>query len=578
MDYYPRPQLERNEWTCLDGLWSFDFDDAHRGLSEGWYLGHDFKQTIEVPFAYQCEASGIADQNAHDWVWYEQSFHIGTPVKNGIIRLHIGACDYETTVWVNGQHVGDHSGGHTPFFFDIERMLDDSGDARITILARDHPFDTTLPRGKQSFTGRSEGIFYTNTTGLWQSVWVEKLNRSHIEEILFTPDITSNTIRMELRLQSAQGGRIHTRIMRREELMLEDDALVTDVDSFTATYTIADFNDHHYGHWWTPESPNLYDVRIDLCMGNDVTDSIRSYFGMRSFSVEAGKLCLNHMPFYTKAVLYQGYYSDSLMTAKSDAELENDVRLIKEMGFNSVRLHQKFENPRLLYWCDKLGLAAWGEAPNAFSYSRQGSEQLIREWMDVLRRDYSHPCIGVWVPINESWGVPGMKNSAEQRWFSKAMHDLTKAFDPTRPVMSNDGWEHTDSDLCTVHDYEANPDALLQRYANMDNVLPGPQGRLMYVDGYAYHGEPVLLSEFGGIAFDSNSYGGNAWGYSGADSAEAFAEQVIAVIRTVRTIPLLQGYCYTQFNDTEQEVNGLVTMGRSPKIGISQIAAANGSL
>ncbi|MBT1170632.1 sugar-binding domain-containing protein [Bifidobacterium sp. SO4] len=576
MDYYPRPQLERNEWTCLDGRWSFAFDDNHRGLAESWYLEHVFDRSIEVPFAYQCAASGIGDQDVHDWVWYERSVQVKGPFSGRIVRLHIGACDYETTVWVNGQHVGDHTGGQTPFCFDIERLLGQDGDARITMLVRDRSLDTTIPRGKQSFTGRSEGIFYTNTTGIWQSVWLEILNTSHIEEIQFTPDTLSNTVRMELTLQSTASSRIHTRILRGNEIVVEDNAEVTEEDSFVATYSIADFNDHHYGYWWSPDSPHLYDVQIELWANGEVADSVHSYFGIRSFSVENGKFCLNHMPFYTRSILYQGYYPESLLTAKSDAELESDVRLIKEMGFNSVRLHQKFENPRLLYWCDKLGLVVWGEAPNAFSYSRHGSERLVREWMDIIRRDYSHPCIGAWVPINESWGIPSMKNIPEQRWFSKAMHALTKSLDPTRPVMSNDGWEHTDSDLCTVHDYDSDCDMLRARYSDMRNVLPGPQGRPIYVGDGEYHGEPVLLTEFGGIAFDSNYYGAKAWGYSGADDAEAFAKQVTDIISTVRSIPLLQGYCYTQFNDTEQEVNGLVTIGRKPKIDVTQVAAANG--
>jgi beta-galactosidase/beta-glucuronidase len=568
--------MERGEWHSLDGQWNFAFDDQRCGLREQWYKGHDYTCTINVPFVYQCKASGIGDTSVHDWVWYERTEHIGFLSPDTILRLHVGACDYESDVWINGQYCGQHSGGESPFYFDIEQSSDDDEDVTITILARDHSCDTTLPRGKQTFTGKSEGIFYTNSTGIWQSVWFERINVTHIDNVRFTPDIENSQIGMQLTVSESKGAAVRTRISRNDELLVDDTALLTGIDTYNVAYNIPDFNDHHYGHWWSTEQPNLYDVTFSLIFNNTVVDEVKSYFGMRSFDVEKGKICLNHMPFTTKSVLYQGYYPDSLMTAKNDAELQSDVQMIKDMGFNSVRLHQKFENPRFLYWCDRLGLIVWGEAPNAFSYSRKGSERLVHEWLDILNRDYSHPCIGVWVPVNESWGVPGMKNSIRQQRFSEAMYALTKSIDPTRIVMSNDGWEHTTSDLCTIHDYEADSSVLRERYSDIAKVLPGPQGRLIYVGGHNYDGEPVLLSEFGGIAFDSDAYGNHAWGYSGADNAEEFAKRVINIIRTVRKLSLLQGYCYTQFNDTEQEVNGLVTMQRMPKVDIKKIAEANG--
>lgn len=581
MDYYPRPQFERDAWRSLDGTWLFDFDDEHVGLTRKWYERHDYERRITVPFAYQCAASGIADDNEHDAVWYELRTEVNN-VKDGILRLHIGASDYATKVWANGVYCGEHHGGYTPFSLDIEHCLDSSLDhcpLRLTIYVEDHSSDPTLPRGKQTFTGRSEGIFYTGTTGIWQSVWLEQLSRNHIESVKYTPDTISNQVRIETELSlRAPSGRLCVEVTRDGGVVAKETVLA-DGERYVICVDIPDFNDHHYGHWWSPETPNLYDVKLSLEVDGQIVDEVRSYFGMRSVGVEHGRFCVNHMPFETKSVLYQGYYPDSLMTAKSDDELRHDVQLIKDMGFNSVRLHQKYENPRFLYWCDRLGLLVWGEAPNAFDFSDEACRRFIAEWLEALKRDYNHPCIGVWVPLNESWGMQKMKNVATQRWFSVATHALTKALDSSRPVLSNDGWEHTDSDLCTIHDYEADLSILKERYSTVDNVMPGPQGRSVYVGKYRYEGEPILLSEFGGIAFDEQkNKSEDAWGYSGADSSKDFERRVVDIIRTVRSCPLLQGYCYTQFNDVEQEINGLVTMGRKPKLDVRAVASANAGI
>lgn len=583
MDYYPRPQFERSAWTDLDGEWRFDFDDAGVGLMQKWYERHTFTQKIVVPFVFQSPASGIDDTSVHDCVWYERDFDVPQDQDGGVI-LHVGASDYCSQVWVNGVFCGEHRGGHTPFSFDVTQCIDDSAESqRVTMRVVDYSTDKDLPRGKQTFTGSSEGIFYTDTTGIWQSVWLEYLNDEHLESVKFVPDTLTDSVAVSGRISASSPAAsldmeeqlvLHTVIRRDAETVIDDYMEVTE-KNFETCYTITDFNDHHYGYWWSPEHPNLYDVTFILQRGEVVLDTVSSYFGMRSVSIEGGKVCLNHMPFYTKSVLYQGYYPDSLLTAKSDEEIKKDVVLIKEMGFNGVRLHQKFENPRFMYWCDHLGLTVWAEAPNAYTFSDNSVHLLVQEWQEAMTRDFNHPCIMVWVPINESWGVPRIKNKVEQQHFSRAMYSLTKALDPTRLAMSNDGWEHTISDLCTVHDYEADLDAFARRYSSIENVLPGPQQRLMYVGENGYENQPVLLTEFGGIAFDPGHTDDAAWGYSGADSAETFQSQILAVVKQAQDADLLQGYCYTQFNDVEQETNGLVTMNRKPKFDLAALSEVN---
>lgn len=573
MDFYPRPQFVRKKWQDLDGTWAFDFDDKKEGIVNEWFHSHNYSRKIKVPFTYQSQESGINIQEIHDCVWYGKEMNLEA-FDEKLLYIHFGASDYHTKVWVNGHFCGEHKGGHTPFSFEISNYISDDYKLEIAVCVVDYSMDTNLPRGKQTFTGNSEGIFYTGTTGIWQSVWLEFVNENHIESVRYTPDTLNNEISISTKLKISDSATLITKIYRQGEIIVENSAKVYG-EEYKVTYEIPDFNDHHYGYWWSPETPNLYDVQFQLLRDNVETDYVESYFGMRSTSVEEGFVCLNHLPFYTKAVLYQGYYPNSLMTAKNDAEIKRDVELIKQMGFNAVRLHQKYENPRFLYWCDQLGLVVWGEAPNAYSFSNKSAKGLMTEWMEAIERDYNHPSICVWIPLNESWGIPKIKESSEQQAFATAMYSITKSLDRTRLVISNDGWEHTISDICTIHDYEADLNILKNRYQSYEEILKGPQKRGIYVGGYQYQQEPMILSEFGGIAYDvSNTYDA-AWGYSGAATQEEFEEKVIAMIEEIQQSPLLQGYCYTQFNDLEQEVNGLLTMDREPKLDLTILAKTN---
>lgn len=574
MNYYPRPQFRRDKWQSLDGQWNFDFDDTRVGIKQRWFLKHDYSQKIIVPYVYQAKASGIDIQDVHDCIWYSNEWQL-EPFEEEVVRLHFGASDYQTKVWVNGVYCGEHFGGHSPFFFDITDCIEENNRLKIDVCVVDYSYDDMLPRGKQNFNGKSEGIFYTNSTGIWQSVWLEYLEQNHIETVKYIPSTLKNEIQIAVDLNKRDDVKLHTKIYR-ENVLIIDDISKVNGNSLQITFEIPDFNDHHYGYWWSPETPNLYDVEFLLTLADGtIVDNVISYFGMRSVSIEANKFCLNHLPFYTKSVLYQGYYPDSLMTAKTDEEIKNDVMLIKQMGFNSVRLHQKFENPNFLYWCDRLGLVVWGEAPNAYSFSDDSMKGLLKEWTAIMQRDYNHPSICVWVPLNESWGVPKIKNNQAQRDFATAMYLLTKAMDPTRIAVSNDGWEHTISDICTIHDYESQSDRLEERYSKIENILPGPQNRTIYVEGYHYTNEPVILSEFGGISFDLGNYGEDSWGYSGAISQVDFEAKVFELIGTIQEAPLLQGYCYTQFNDLEQETNGLLTMNRVPKLDLTKLKEIN---
>lgn len=573
MDFYPRPQFERKAWLDLDGSWSFDFDDQKTGIDNKWYEVHEYTKEIKVPFVYQSGESGINCQETHDCVWYNKVITLEEKSAPRIL-LHFGASDYYTQVWVNGAYCGDHRGGHTPFSFDISSKIKDDRQLKIDVCVIDYSSDENLPRGKQNFKGKSEGIFYTGSTGIWQSVWLEFTEKEYIDSVRYVTDTLKNIVSIAAKVEASGGAKLGIKICRGHEVIVDSVTMVKD-RRVAIDFEIPDFNDHHYGFWWSPEQPNFYDVEFVLLIENQEVDRVDSYFGMRTISIEHQKLCLNHMPFYTKSVLYQGYYPNSLMTAKSDAEIKKDVELIKQMGFNSVRLHQKYENPRFLYWCDKLGLMVWGEAPNAYSFSPDSAEDFLQEWLQAMQRDINHPSICVWVPLNESWGIPKIKNVSAQQSYANSIYYLTKALDPTRLALSNDGWEHTISDICTVHDYDADLETLASRYASVSSIMEGPQGRRIFVQGYEYTNEPMILSEFGGIAYEETNAGEESWGYSGASTSQEFEEKVLSIISTIQNSDLLQGYCYTQFNDLEQEVNGLLTMERKPKLTLEALARVN---
>ncbi len=264
-------------------------------------------------------------------------------------------------------------------------------------------------------------------------------------------------------------------------------------------------------------------------------------------------------------LLDQGYWEDSLLTAPNDSDFIKDIELCKKMGFNGVRKHQKIEDPRYLYWADKMGFLVWGEIANAFAYSRQYVSRITNEWIEMLARDYNHPCIVAWTPINESWGVPNILNNRDEQAHSAALYWLTKSIDQTRPVISNDGWEHTKSDLFTIHDYEHRKEIIKNRYSSIEGIKNTIHtGRAMFALGWDYENQPVIISEFGGISYKKSEWSG--WGYSSASSDEDFATRYHAVVSALLESEHIQGFVYTQITDVEQEINGLLTYRREPKI------------
>lgn len=573
---YPRPQFVRDSWLNLNGEWEFEYDDGNAGERERWYEGRTLDRRIEVPFCYQSKLSGIGETACHDIVWYRRSVTLPSAFDGKRALLHFGAVDYEAKVWVNGRLAVTHEGGHTPFHADVTDLLQPGANV-IVVRAQDYSKDLTLPRGKQYWKEKSAGIFYTPTTGIWQTVWMEPVSDIRLDKLRLTPDIDSNSIGLQAFHAGAIGGndvRLTVKISYQGEAVTEDEIRIQEAEAHRLIHLNDRKRDVGARRLWTPAAPNLYDAELTLQVNGQTVDRVQTYFGMRKISVADGKICLNNRPYRMKMVLDQGYFPDGILTPPSDEAIRRDVELTKEMGFNGARKHQKIEDPRYMYWCDKLGLLVWGEMANAYHYSPAYVKRVTKEWQEAVERDYNHPCIVAWVPLNESWGAPDILNDKQQQQHALSLYYLTKSLDPMRPVISNDGWEHVKSDICTIHDYAWSKEVLEERYSTAEKAVSAlPANTWIYAAGYSYDGEPIHLSEFGGISFRKSDWEG--WGYSSAKDDKDFVERLAAVVHPILASPVVQGYCYTQLTDVEQEINGLLTYDRQPKIPLEWIKAIN---
>ena len=577
---YPRPQMQRSDWMSLNGPWRFGFDDerafTHPSAIERWPL------TINVPFPPEAEASGIGDRGFHMSCWYERDFELMP--HDGRTILRFGAVDYAARVWVNGRLAVTHEGGHTPFSADITALLDRSGKQTVTVQVDDDPHELTKPRGKQDWQLEPHSIWYPRTTGIWQTVWLERVSRTYIEKIRWTPQVENYAIGFEARVAGdrAEGLQIEVTLNHGKRLLAHDRYQVVDREA-DRIVVLSDpgIEDYRNEMLWSPERPTLLDATVRLWHDGKLLDEFKSYTALRSVTILRDRFMLNGRPYLLRMVLDQGYWPGTLMTAPDDDALRRDVQLAKAMGFNGVRKHQKIEDPRYLYWADRLGMLVWGEMPSAYRFTRTAIKRTVKEWTEAIERDYSHPCLIVWVPFNESWGVPELTAMRAQRHAVEALYHLTRTLDPTRPVIGNDGWESSATDIIGIHDYDANCDHLRQRYGPemvpeqlFDRRRPG--GRILTLDGYPHRGQPIMLTEFGGIAFAKCSEPAvkQPWGYSSAENEAEFATMFSQLLDTVIHTALFSGFCYTQFTDTFQEANGLLCADRTPKIPLEEIAKA----
>ena len=534
---YPRPQFQRENWTNLNGKWQFDFDFGVSGRQRGLPEAESLPKEIIVPFCPESDLSGIGYKDFIPAVWYKKEVEISIKENTRYI-LNIGACDYFTEVWVNGESVGTHTGGYVSFSFDITSKVKD-GKNIITISATDDTRSRNQPVGKQSALFNSHGCFYTRTTGIWQTVWLEEVPKSYIKRIKATPDIDNCLLHIEAECVDANG----------LEIIADSsfDGMSTGSAKGIVRGRTAIFDIHlNQLHLWEIGSPLLYDLKLTL--GDD---KVTSYFGMRSVYAVDGKLFINGKGIYQRLVLDQGFYPDGIYTAPSDSELIGDIRRSMEVGFNGARLHEKIFEERFLYYCDKLGYIVWGEHANwGLDINKpQAWKNFIPEWMEAVQRDYNHPAIIGWCPLNET------QHDQDQE-FVRCITTTTKLYDPFRPVIDSSGWFHVDSisDFWCVHNYEQNPDTFREYYEPLKN------GESISCITKRQKGFTTFMSEYGGIKWSKDS---SSWGYGEAPQSE---EELLTRLEGLTDVllenPAFTAFCYTQLTDVEQEQNGLYTYNR----------------
>ncbi len=564
---YPRPHFRRDEWLSLNGKWEFEFDDNKDGEARGLYKG-DIKLSTEinVPFTYQYSESGIGDKSFHDTLWYRKSFVYDKADKDVILGFN--ASDYITTVWINGHYAISHKGGFAPFTVDITKYLN-AGENAIVVRCYD-PLDPTIPRGKQSWLNDPFSCWYVPNSGIWQSVWIDYVGKDSIDDFSITPDIDTNSFSGEIKLRNALADLIEIKVYY-DNRMIKRQMFSPDGKYTRYSVNMMEINYVDEVTYWAPEHPNLYYVDINLYKDDVLLDSVHTRFGMRKISVQDGRILLNNKPLYQRLILDQGYWKNSGLTAPSIEEIKKDIILTKEMGFNGARKHQKFEDPYFYYYADELGLLTWCEMPSSYNFNSDEVAYVTDEWQKIVNTAKKFSSVITYVPINESWGVRKVLVNKEQQSFAKSLYYLTKSLDNSRLVSTNDGWENiSDSDILAIHDYAALGEEFKLRYNDNTYDTAFQTFRRVLANDNEYRGQPVLLTEFGGIMFEKDQHNGN-WGYnSAAKNDSEFFGRLKALVDGIYDADY-QGFCYTQLTDVQQEVNGLLDAEHNPKVDVEKV-------
>lgn len=553
---HPNPQFERKDIEILNGEWDFGFKKAKRGFK----FSTDEKRAVEirdkkeythrinVPFCVESELSGIQYKDFINMVWYKKTVEIK---KDGNrVFLCFGAVDHLTTVLVNGKLAGRHKGGYTSFKFDITDLVYD-GENEIFVLCEDDVKNPFVIRGKQSEWKKSHACDYTRTTGIWQTVYLEYVPETRVENFKIYPDHKNGMVTINFALNG------------KSDLTCE--AFYNGKSIGKSTFKDACGNEVMQikldeTHLWEVGNGRLYDLEITFG-----EDKVYSYFGLRNVRLDGYKFLINEKSVFQRLVLDQGFYKKGIYTSPSDEDLMKDIELSMALGFNGARLHQKVFDPRFLYFCDKMGYIVWGEYANwGLDYSNPKSvDVFLNEWREALDRDFNHPSIIGWCPFNETWNYKGRPQYDP---LLATVYDYTKAVDSTRPCIDTSGNFHVKTDIFDLHDYSYDVDFFKKNYDRFmtedylyQHVLVENGGR------QEYKGEPVFISEYGGIKWVSDE-SIKSWGY-GEDvkTPEEFADRYVGLTDVILSNYKMFGFCYTQLYDIEQEQNGLYTYDRKKK-------------
>lgn len=571
---YPNPQMIRTNWLDLNGEWEFFID---HNVSDYSKLPSHFDQQITVPYSYTFKKSGVATTDYSPRIWYKKGFNLSVD-KNKSYLLHFEAVDYHCAIWLNGHLVGQHTGGHTPFTIDISRWVQDQN----TLIVHVTDFNRTdQPIGKQSWKPTNFLCWCTRTIGIYQNVWLEETGKTYLTQLAMIPHIHQEQLAIDAQLNVHNNATIQAQVTFAGQPVTSITGtavngrarLAVDVSDDTANFRL---------HYWSPTEPNLYGIDLTVRDGNQITDTVHSYFGMREVETRHRTVYLNDQLLYQKLILNQGYYPDAGLTG-SIQDYQEDLTKLKAMGFNGNRFHQHVESHRMLYLCDKLGVLAWAEFPSSFVFSPTMRDHMLAELPTFISKHINHPSVIAYVLMNESWGVNEIANNHREQAFVNGLYDLTKGYDDSRLVVGNDGWEQVKTDLCTIHDYNGDPDSLLHSYQDRAAIFNGSpsltSGRRVFCSGYEQQDVPLLISEYGGIAYEPTNQQHESWGYGKRmASKEQVIDKISRLTKAVMAIPNCTGFCYTQLTDVEQEVNGLLDHDHRYKFdpaAIHQIMTAN---
>jgi len=552
---FPVPQAERACWLNLNGVW--EFAETTERDETCFLSGDPFPDRIVVPFCRESRLSGLSRRDLVKNVWYRRTFRMPSDWTSPRILLHIGACDWRTRVWVNGDFVGEHLGGSASFSFEITEQL--RADENNVVI---HAFDDTgsglQALGKQSSTGHSEGIFYTPVTGIWQTVWLEGVGETYISDFHMKPSLHRGEVDIAVNLKGNTKG-LRLRISTYSEM----GDMVAEVNS-------VNWRDNRVSltlpgaRRWSPSDPHLYPIFYELLRGDEVVDAVNSYTGLREVNIEGAAILLNGEAIFQRLVLDQGYYPDGIWTAPGDEALRRDIELGLAAGFNGARMHQKVFEPRYHYWADRLGYLCWAEFPcyGANYEDPAVHDPIVREWVEVVTRDRNHPSIVGWIPFNET---PPAAASVQ-----RTVAELTRQLDPTRPCMETSGWTHSvaSPEVLDAHDYDQNPETFRQRLidrltADVGPILPGRY------NVHTLQGVPFFISEYGGIGWSLDE---TAWGYGRTPKTlQEFYQRFDGLTAAQLETRWVFGLCYTQLTDVEQEQNGLYHYDRSQKFDMGPI-------
>ena len=559
---YPRPQFERQEWINLNGTWDFEFDFGKSGMDRELFKAGSLSQEITVPFCPESELSGIGHTDFINCVWYRRDISIPEEWNGKNIYLNFGAVDYAAEIFIDGILAGRHYGGSSSFSIDLSGHVEAGKIHNLVIRVEDNQRSGEQSVGKQCSTFNSAGCFYTRTTGIWQTVWMEAVDRHGLKRVTMRPDIDQCQLMVMPEFYSESDCTL--------EVSVKDNGKTVARKSVPCSNHACIVLPLKKMKLWSPEDPFLYDVDFHVKdAGGNVLDHVKSYAGMRKIHISDGKVYLNNREYFQRLVLDQGFYPDGIWTATSDEALRHDIELAKAAGFNGARLHQKVFEERYFYWADRLGYLTWGEGP---SYGMNVNNEIaarnfLSEWLEIVVRDRNHPSLVTWTPFNETWD----SQDGTYPRFVRDIYAETKAADPTRPINDASGDDHVMTDIWSVHNYEQDGDKLKEQLALTE-------GREPYRHSYekeflaVYGGQPYILDEFGGIGWMSPEERKHSWGYGNLpQTEEEFYSRLDKMVKAVASLEHIAGFCYTQLTDVEQEKNGIYKYDRTEKLDIEKV-------